>query len=150
MAEAIVFTVSVLANPGTPSSRRWPLASSPSRRRSTRYFCPTTTCATCCRSAGIHWPSSRTSCVISCVDFIRSGQTFLAARTFDQTKTNAGVLITGFDDRWNYETACVALECEDAALKRSATRDMHALGEYEPRDNDDMSRSSKRDHSRTE
>src|SRR5207249_3672660 len=51
-------------------------------------FCPTTTRPTCCRRLGIHWPSSRTSCVISCVDFIRSGQTRLVARMFDQTETN--------------------------------------------------------------
>src|ERR1700730_8208096 len=49
----------------------WPLASRPSRSRSTRYFCPMTTRPTCSRSGGIHCPISCTCCVISCVDFIR-------------------------------------------------------------------------------
>src|SRR6266705_4986557 len=84
MHAAIVFTVSVLASPGTPSSRRWPLARRPNRSRSTKYFWPTTTCPTCWRSAGIHWPSSRTSCVVSCVDFIRCGETRTVRRMFDQ------------------------------------------------------------------
>src|SRR5206468_3827967 len=37
----------------------------------------------------IHWPSSRTSCVISCVDFIRSGETCNGWRMFDQTCSQA-------------------------------------------------------------
>src|ERR1043165_3350510 len=71
MQAAIVLTVSVLANPGTPSRRMWPFASRPSNSRSTRYFWPITTRPTCSRKGGIHCPISWTCCVISCVDFIR-------------------------------------------------------------------------------
>src|SRR2546423_9372185 len=71
----MVLTVSVFAGPGTPSSKMWPFASSPSSSRSTRYFWPTTTCETCSRKSGIQRPSSWTSRVISCVDFMCVFQT---------------------------------------------------------------------------
>src|SRR5688500_13194756 len=43
MVSESVFTASVLASPGTPSIRRWPLQSRPISRRSMRYSCPTMT-----------------------------------------------------------------------------------------------------------
>ena len=45
MACARVFTDSVFARPGTPSSSTWPFASRPISRRSTRYCWPTMTVA---------------------------------------------------------------------------------------------------------
>src|SRR6266853_6356906 len=43
MQPARDFTASVLASPGTPSSKTWPFASSPITNRSTRYVWPTMT-----------------------------------------------------------------------------------------------------------
>src|SRR5438105_14993187 len=40
---ASVFTVSVFASPGTPSTRRWPSASIATSTRSRKWSCPTTT-----------------------------------------------------------------------------------------------------------
>ena len=41
MISASVRTASVLASPGTPSSRMWPPVSRPTSRRSTMASCPT-------------------------------------------------------------------------------------------------------------
>ena len=40
MQAAIVLTVSVLARPGTPSRRMWPLASNPSKKPIDQIFLP--------------------------------------------------------------------------------------------------------------
>src|SRR5436190_11987284 len=50
MADARVRTDIVFARPGTPSRRTWPLASSPTRRRSTSCSWPTMTLAISVRS----------------------------------------------------------------------------------------------------
>src|ERR1043165_3349375 len=63
---ANVSTASVLATPGTPSSSRWPLASSPTSIRSTSRSCPTITRLTsntvrssnCASLAGVFVPTS--------------------------------------------------------------------------------------------
>lgn len=47
-------TARVLARPGTPSRRMWPLQRRPMRRRSTRDSCPTRTRAISSFTAGIH------------------------------------------------------------------------------------------------
>src|SRR6266702_7976872 len=43
MACATVFTASVFARPGTPSTSRWPRASSATTMRSSKWSCPTMT-----------------------------------------------------------------------------------------------------------
>src|SRR6266542_2073011 len=67
MAAARVLTESVLANPGTPSSRTWPLANNPIMSRSTRYFWPTTTLLISLRSVGTNALACCTSALIALI-----------------------------------------------------------------------------------
>src|SRR3990172_8391174 len=64
MAAATVFTASVLARPGTPSTRRWPRPRSATRMRSRRGSWPTITFLISYRSRSIlvGWASLIMSC----------------------------------------------------------------------------------------
>src|SRR5881296_702782 len=67
MADARVLTESVLASPGTPSSRTWPLANNPMMSRSTRYFWPTTTLLISLSSGGTNALACCTSALIALI-----------------------------------------------------------------------------------
>src|SRR5882672_12540409 len=63
IACATVFTASVFARPGTPSTRRWPRASSATTIRSSRWSCPTMTFLISKSSRSI-WPPGRVATVM--------------------------------------------------------------------------------------
>src|SRR5437867_8376056 len=67
MTDARVLTESVFANPGTPSSRTWPLANKPMMSRSTRYFWPTTTLLISLSSGGTNALACCTSALIALI-----------------------------------------------------------------------------------
>src|SRR2546427_4007540 len=67
MEDDKVLTESVLASPGTPSSRTWPLANSPIMSRSTRYFWPTTTLLISLSSGGTNALACCTSALMALI-----------------------------------------------------------------------------------
>src|SRR6185503_13092639 len=67
MADARVLTDKVLASPGTPSSRTWPLANNPMMSRSTRYFCPITTLLISLSSGGTNALARCTSALMALI-----------------------------------------------------------------------------------